>query len=90
MPDPPETLERPELHARLLDTLVPGALGAQKLSETATATVFRVVGPDLGSVAVKIIDPHLVRRQPRSSPGPGGTARWCHCSARANYKGWAT
>ncbi|HEX2904974.1 MAG TPA: hypothetical protein VHO01_16085 [Jatrophihabitans sp.] len=41
--------------ARLLGHAVPEALGAEILSRSEVATVFRVVGPDMSSLAVKIV-----------------------------------
>lgn len=49
--------ERLELEARLLSHAVPDALGAEVLSQSEIASVFRVVGPDMGSLVVKIVTP---------------------------------
>lgn len=49
--------DRLELEARLLSHAVPDALGAEILSRSEIASVFRVVGPDMSSLVVKIIAP---------------------------------
>ncbi|MGI8665247.1 MAG: protein kinase domain-containing protein [Jatrophihabitans sp.] len=49
--------DRLELEARVLGQAVPEALGAELLSRSDLAAVFRVVGPEQGSLVVKLIEP---------------------------------
>ncbi len=48
-----------EDEASLLDSAVPDALGAELLSRSDVATVYRVVGADLNSVVVKLVEPEV-------------------------------
>ena len=48
--------------ARLLGQAVPDALGAELLARSEVASVFRVVGPDMGSLVVKIVEPDQLPR----------------------------
>lgn len=52
-----DRLARLEHESRLLAVAVPDALGAELLSRSDSACVYRVVGADLGSLVVKLVDP---------------------------------
>jgi hypothetical protein len=53
----PETGQRLEREAELLSVAVPEALGAELLARSELAAVFRVIGGDLSSAVVKIVQP---------------------------------
>lgn len=52
---PESGTDRLEAEARLLGQAVPDALGAERLAGSDLASVFRVVGPDMSSLVVKIV-----------------------------------